>query len=749
MAVRHQRQTVKDTDKNWISTAAFIVLFDYNVHPANADQYGANLDWAALRAYFQKAKPDLVLIHSLGFWGWSTYQSKFAPSPKNMRFGYVERFKQLCDEENIRLGFYVASWFMGDFALEIAGHRPFSAAEKERWFIVNADGQRDPFLFCPNSPFAEEYLLPYCLESMERFSPAAFWFDHSRTKPCFCGFCRDKYRRVYKTEMPATADGNRIAKLNIFSDDSLIAAMQNISRELYKKNPELVISWAKALDPITLRPLFYGTDWIAADVTNAPNLHQAQFFSAYWSTIDVPASILSPDVARYKFPRQRPLETIYAEASTVLAHGGGASMYHMPKPLGEVGLDKNVVAARLAEFVRARSRFCPGNKSLPHVGVLASRAQNFRLPNRFRYMEKYLPAIYEILSQSHIPCDIVNDDLLLKRLESYALLVLPELQLVSIKTAEALLNYVRNGGRVFIIGRPPAVADAAEVKPDIPRIFDCDHTVGARTELHFTGERVVHLGQLVYPRILAGFTVVIRRLDTQRAEHEPLLIKKQIGKGEIYWFLANAVTEWAGETPDVLGLDALEKDAAASLKVDDIGEADQMSGQVPQSANDKPPAPGIVSGSEKERGITLEMMIDYMEPPFKNPATTEPIPHPHLRRFLGESIQLALGGRRLIRTNAPPGVEIVVNPRGADLYVHLVNHTFGFQPPANYYLTDCIPVLADIEFEINLPARPAGIEALPAGELMAEELSPNVRRITLARLHYHTAVRFAEVVRRE
>jgi hypothetical protein len=77
--------------------------------------------------------------------------------------------------------------------------------------------------------------------------------------------------------------------------------------------------------------------------------------------------------------------------------------------------------------------------------------------------------------------------------------------------------------------------------------------------------------------------------------------------------------------------------------------------------------------------------------------------------------------------------------------VHLVNHTLPFQPTAaDLYLPDSIPVLADVSFEVRLPHPARSIEPLPRDEVKARwKRHGDVYRVTLPRLHYHAAVRFA------
>jgi len=151
-------------------------------------------------------------------------------------------------------------------------------------------------------------------------------------------------------------------------------------------------------------------------------------------------------------------------------------------------------------------------------------------------------------------------------------------------------------------------------------------------------------------------------------------------------------------------------------------------------------------GGERPCGMTcapeLEC-INYEDKPIKDAVGGPVICHPHLRRFVGAVVRATLAERWLIRTDAPPGVEVVVNRREGDLYVHLVNHTCGYIQDTAYFTTDSIPELANIAFEVNLRGRTAqAVQALPEGEMVEWSLTKDGVRVKLPCLRFHVAVCF-------
>ncbi|MDD5707941.1 MAG: hypothetical protein PHR35_18640 [Kiritimatiellae bacterium] len=706
----------------WMRRVAFTVDFDYNVHPLNAPRYGKDVDWALTRRYLKEVRPGLVLIQSLGYFGWSCYPSRIAPTPPGFKSRYVETFRELCDDLGIRMGFLLES-----FQTVRDGARPWSKSERARWFVHRPEDAEPSMVFCPNSPFAEEYLIPYALECIERYRPAAFWFDHSRTLPCRCDYCKSRYRERYGEALRRPRNANERTRLEMFADASFVAATVRVGRALHERDPNLVVCWPNAIDTHTFRPVFEGADWISADEINSPDLRVAQYEGAYKSVLGAPAHVWVPDLERFKYPRQRPPELLRAEAATLLAHGLGMSMYHIPDPLGYSGLDDFASGRVASEFIRARAGFCLGNVPVPHVAIVASRAQNLRIAGRFQPFLSEAWRMHTLLSQNHVPCEVVNDDNLLTRLGEYDLVVLGEVRLLAPATARGLERFVRSGGRLLMIGPAPVVAEPDAVTPASARLFRLGSTTGDRIMRHLCDDgRVAHVGRLVRPRRRGD--VLWRRNEMNGRAAEPLLMRIKIGAGTVHWLLAEAVTEYGGAP-----FDSLSNDLVPTKETADDVLARMNFGKTGVEKV------GVVTGAPAADDL---LSINYEDKPVRG-ADERATPHPHLRRLVGAAVREALGSHWLIRSETPVGVEFVVNRRGDDLYVHLVNHTCGGPADMSSICPGDGPVPLDVTFELRWGKKARSVKALPDHDPIAVKPMPWGYRVTFPRLQYHAAVRFA------
>jgi hypothetical protein len=716
------------TSSSWINNAGFITALDYNLHPVNAGVYGAATDWDAMRRYLREVRPDLLITQALGFWGWSSYASAIAPSPVEARLDFVDRLAALCREEQTRLGFMVESW------QTVGDARPFSPVEQARWFRVDAAGNRDLGFFCPNSPFAEEFLLPYCRECLDRYAPAAFWFDHVRTRPCWCDSCQAAFRRGQGSELPRPGQPRWRVETELFNEQSFVRALEHASDALHAHAPGVVLCWANGLDHHTHRPRFRGADWIAADEVNGGGTQEAWFDSACRMGFRRPAHLWVPDKYRGPMPRQRPPEELLAEAGVLAAHGLGMTMYHIPAPDGRMGLEMHAAAVTAANFMRERAEFCVGNTPVPHVAVLLSTAQNLRYQDRFQPKPLDTRSVHAFVAGNHLPCELVTDDVLLEHLPEYPLVVLGETQLVAPATAAVLESYVHGGGTAFIIGPAPRVADPLAATPDSPRLFGCDCTVGDRIERHWADGRLTHVGQ-VCTTAVAG-EVVWRRIENDGAPREPLLLRIRRGAGEIWWLLCTAVTEYGGPSLPIFHADDL---------ADSVESADAI--LAAHNFGAKRVAAKPAAAEPPRTQYTGLAWLDYDNRPFReNPAHHPYVRHPHLRRLVGAALREALGNRWLLRSTAPAGVAFTVNRRDADLFVHVVNLTSANFNGDACPIVDSVPVLTDVEFELHLPVATASVTALPAGtDVEVVQAGTTSCRMRIRRLEYHVAVRIAGV----
>ncbi|PKO21553.1 MAG: hypothetical protein CVU38_14140 [Chloroflexi bacterium HGW-Chloroflexi-1] len=659
-----------------------------------------------MRDYVRSVRPDVMFAPANGCWGYAAYDSQIMPSLEGYRGDFLNAWRKICDEEGVRMGLYIAS-FNGNWG----------PPEKRGYYICNPKGEVSLGGACHNSPWAEEYFIPFCKEAMDRFRPAAIWFDGTCPDYCYCGRCKARFQDLFGKELTPPTNANENARINEFAETAFVNAMKKISAALKAHDPKIMLCFSHAFTDPWLRKAGDYADYSGNDSCNTASLKTAQFDATYRSTCGVPSNlwifdqtIINQDADTERFPtfhlRPRPLNLILAEAACQLAHGNRVTLWFCANQNGSLDHDKPVVGKRLAEFVRSRAAQCVGNESMANVAILGSQADNMRLPNRsgggIWGLTKGLQAQHEILSMNHIPCEVVHDDTLAERIARYDLVILGEIEVLLPGTAEVLASFVKQGGAVFVIGRAPLVAPPTMVEDKSPTFLGLISTPApgpsatpwTRSYRRYEDGVVTYVGRLRKTDI--DCQVIERLTEPNGHDAGPLFVRAPQGKGWAYWLLAESLSEYV--------------------------EIPYKSLQPAETEGEK------VSSDKRLRKQVVA-------------------PHPHLRKFLGQLARIALGDRWLIESDVPPGVEFVVNRRDNDLLVHVVNHVPGYEPERPEVFFDEAPLLADIKFKVRLPAACKSVKALFEGEAISFSKEGKMCQVCIPRLRLHETVSFENVLK--
>jgi hypothetical protein len=231
---------------------------------------------------------------------------------------------------------------------------------------------------------------------------------------------------------------------------------------------------------------------------------------------------------------------INQESSEVLALGGAIMLYALPQRTGWFSDWHCDLLAEAAKFCRERKEFCFKTKTYPQVAILHS-ADHFysKAPAGFLYGDAVEPvegALHAFL-ENHYSTDVLNEDGLIKNINKYKLVVIPEQTKLSAKLLKELEDYASNGGFVIMTGHHLAdecarVVGVEKVDTNIVSTKD-----GATVYLEANGKTVgvSEPWQLVKP-IERTRPLVYRykHQDTKKDKTEDIVgVNRNIGKGAI------------------------------------------------------------------------------------------------------------------------------------------------------------------------------------------------------------------------
>ncbi len=147
------------------------------------------------------------------------------------------------------------------------------------------------------------------------------------------------------------------------------------------------------------------------------------------------------------------------EIAVSLAQGGAVFIYDQPQRSGRLTSWHQDILADVARFCRKREEYSFQTETIPQVALLHSESVYYRhndpLFNFGSANEPMEGALHALLENGY-SVDILNEEMLLKRMDQYRAVVVAEQEGLPDTIKAALAEYVRKGGRLLISGSSAA-----------------------------------------------------------------------------------------------------------------------------------------------------------------------------------------------------------------------------------------------------------------------------------------------------
>jgi hypothetical protein len=159
--------------------------------------------------------------------------------------------------------------------------------------------------------------------------------------------------------------------------------------------------------------------------------------------------------AHNPFPKeQKTAVQLQREAAIVLALGGGFQAYYTQNRDGSVRVEEMEVMAGVARFARERQAWCHHAYPVPQVALLLSTSDYRRnADSLFPQHKGRSQGVLQCLLEGQHSVDLVSEGTLAPDMSRFPLVVVPEWKDISPSFRTDLLNYVRKGGSLLLIGK--------------------------------------------------------------------------------------------------------------------------------------------------------------------------------------------------------------------------------------------------------------------------------------------------------
>jgi hypothetical protein len=205
-------------------------------------------------------------------------------------------------------------------------------------------------------------------------------------------------------------------------------------------------------------PVSVPFDYLSGDYTPNNSVNSARYSARYLMQQGLPWDLMAWSFCHNPFPvQQKTSPQLQREAAVVLALGGGFQAYFTQNQDGSVRLPELDVMADVAKFARARQPYCHHSQQIPQVALVYSTETYRRNLESPLYGGDYqgfyqLRGVLQCLLESQNSVDIVSEATLGANIDRFPLVVFPEWNYISPVFRDDLLAYVKNGGKLLIIG---------------------------------------------------------------------------------------------------------------------------------------------------------------------------------------------------------------------------------------------------------------------------------------------------------
>jgi len=370
---------------------------------------------------------------------------------------------------------------------------------------INERGTPDPNNTSRLSAYDEELLIPQLLEVVREYDIDGLWIDGENwaSAPDWSDACKALFtERTGITEIPVKHSDPHWHEWLAFHRDLFTEHVMRYAEAVHELKPTCMVTsnWMYSVrqpeEPVA--PIDYLSGDFDPSFGSERAMAEARFISSRGKPWDLMAwSFLQTNNQGWT---SKPAVHLCQEVSSVLAQGGAVFIYNQPQRSGRLTEWHQDIFAEVAEFCRARQPYCHKTQTVPQVAILHSESSYYQhnapLFNFGGANEAMEGAMFALLENGY-SVDIINEAKLLRDLNAYPLVVIPEAERMPDTVKAALKGYVEQGGRLLLSG-----AFVAEQYGDLAGVAKADQA--AEGGWLPAGNGAVKISGAYQPTVLEG-----------------------------------------------------------------------------------------------------------------------------------------------------------------------------------------------------------------------------------------------------
>ncbi|UCH62017.1 MAG: hypothetical protein JSU77_09420 [Fidelibacterota bacterium] len=466
------------------------IHFDFHADD-DCDSIGNNVDRAMVEYIIDKVQPDYIQTDSKGHRGLTSYPTEVG----NRAPGFVRDPLKIWRAVTAERGVALYLHHSGVWDAEAVKQYP-------EWARINEEGKADDRLTSVFGPYVDQLLIPQLKEIRSVYQVDGVWID---------GECwateRDYSEKVIKAfreqtgiqEIPKKPDDPYWFEFSEFCRAGFRHYLDHYVSAMHQHSPGFQIASNWAYSSMMPEPVDIGVDFISGDYSAMNSVNSARFEGRCMVHQGKPWDLMAWSFTwTDQLFSTKSVPQLKQEAAMVLSLGGGFQAYFPQRRDGSIRRWQMDLMGEVAKFCRARQKTCHRAEPVPQIGLIYSQTAFYRRNRKLfaAWSEELvgLRGILQSLLESQNVVDIVMEHHPMDRMSAYPLLIYPEWEYVDPDLKADLLDYVRKGGNLLVIG-PKA---AANFVPEL--------------DVKFIGQPVEMLNGLEYNGWLGGVKSLFQKV---------------------------------------------------------------------------------------------------------------------------------------------------------------------------------------------------------------------------------------------
>ena len=426
------------------------IHFDFHAS-TDCKDVGVNTTPQMVGTILDMVHPDYIQVDCKGHPGYSSYPTEVGNPVPGIVGDPLAVWRKVTADRGVGLYMHYSGVWDGR-AVEL----------HPDWAIRDKDGNPSDRITSVFGTYVDKLLIPQLKELAGKYEVDGMWVDGE----CWATTLDYSERavRLFKEETgldaPESPEDPGWYEWKQFHREAFRKYLRHYISAVRSEYPDFQICSNWAYTHHMAEPVSAPVDFLSGDYSPTNSVNSARVAARYLAWQGVPWDLMAWSFAGNGAERrQKTSVQLMREAAVTLSQGGGFQAYYTQNRDGSLNLDKLSSMADVAVFARARQKYCHHSASVPQVAVLLSTYdyQHRTIPGNpgalFPNFTGGAAGIMNCLLESQYSVDLLGEASLLPDLSRFPLIVIPECETLSEVFRDDLLEYVKEGGSLLVVGK--------------------------------------------------------------------------------------------------------------------------------------------------------------------------------------------------------------------------------------------------------------------------------------------------------